>query len=323
MTLRMPIFCTFSRRMSSRPLGMMVSFTLASSRPSLPALSLAFFIWPSFSLLSDSAFSASFFFSFWNSTACGASIFAMRSALSASGGRGASFSHMKTRMVAKIPSTMLVPSMYWTISGSSMRGLRDAFRRVDPADLDAQVAAVGERQLGAIAAREVDFARGHVGDRGGRAGEDQVALQLGGEAQHVTVAAGREQQEALLAAELRRDERGPLAGADPHLAALAQHLVTEDLAAPDDRHLQRRLVAERLLLGGLVVMERVRRGGRGRRLPGRAGGRGQRALEWARGQRAYLFPQRFLSSALCCSSFMNERLSGADMSSSSLTRFKK
>ena len=122
MTLRMPIFCTFSRRMSSRPFGSIVSFILESSRPSLPALSLAFFIWPSFSLLSDSAFSASFLFSFWNSTACGASIFTTRSALSASGGRGASFSHMKTRMVAKIPSTMLVPSMYWIISGSSTRG---------------------------------------------------------------------------------------------------------------------------------------------------------------------------------------------------------
>ena len=112
MTLRMPIFWTFSRRMSSRPFGMTVSFTLASSRPTLPALSLARFIWPSFSLLFDSAFSASRFCCFWNSTAWGASIFTMRSALSASGGRGASFSHMKTRMVAKMPSTMLVPSMY-------------------------------------------------------------------------------------------------------------------------------------------------------------------------------------------------------------------
>ena len=183
MTLRMPVFCTFSRRMSSRPLGMMVSFCLASSRPSLPALSLARFIWPSFSLLFDSAFSASRFCSFWNSTACGASIFTMRSALSASGGRGASFSHMKTRMVAKMPSTMLVPSMYWIISGSSTRGRGDALGRIDPADLDAQVAAVGEGQLGAIAARQIDLAGRDVGDRRRGAAQDQIALQLGRQAQ--------------------------------------------------------------------------------------------------------------------------------------------
>ena len=64
---------------------------LASSRPTLPALSFARFVWPSFSLLFDSAFSASRFCCFWNSTAWGALIFTTRSALSASGGRGASF----------------------------------------------------------------------------------------------------------------------------------------------------------------------------------------------------------------------------------------
>ena len=321
----MPIFCTFSRRMSSRPFGMMVSFTLASSRPSLPALSLAFFIWPSFSLLFDSAFSASRFCCFWNSTACGASIFTMRSALSASGGRGGSFSHMNTRMVAKMPSTMLVPSMYWTISGSSTRGRetcsggstqRISMRRSLPS---AKVSLARSPR-----ARSTSLRR-DVGDRRRGAAQDQVALQLGRQPQHVAVAAGREQQEALLSAELRRHERRPLAGADGHLAAPAQQLVAEDLAAPDHRDLQRRLVAQRRCCAALLMLDAGRRARCVRGEPV-GGGSGRVSGLDAKGRtysRQIMSDHRFLSSALCCNSFMKERLSGADISSSNLTRFKK
>jgi hypothetical protein len=43
----------------------------------------------------------------------------------------------------------------------------------------------------------------------------EVALELGAQTQHVAVAPGREQQEALLPAEQRRLERRPLAASRP------------------------------------------------------------------------------------------------------------
>ena len=64
-----------------------------------------------------------------------------------------------------MPSTMVVPSMYWIISRVVDPRARHMLGRVDPADLDAQVAAVGEGQLGAIAARQSDLAGRDVGDR--------------------------------------------------------------------------------------------------------------------------------------------------------------
>ena len=200
--------------MSFSPLGMTVSFGLASLRPSLPAFSLARFVWPSFSLLllpppSRPRASAS---SGTRPPAAPRSSRCAR-ALSASGGRGASFSHMKTRRVAKMPSTMLVPSIVWTISGSSTRGRGDDLGRIDPADLDAQVAAVGEGQLGAIAARQIDLA----GRRRRRPDvavppSDQLALELGREAQDVAVArAASSSRKRCLPAERRRRERRALA----------------------------------------------------------------------------------------------------------------
>ncbi len=113
-TLRMPTFCTFSRRMSSLPLGMTVSFWVASSRPRRPAFSLARLVCPSFSLDFSAAFSAASRFCFCcfsKSSACGVSGLATRLVSSASGGRGTSLSQIRFSSSANRPTTAAVPTV--------------------------------------------------------------------------------------------------------------------------------------------------------------------------------------------------------------------
>ena len=119
---RMPTFGTFSRRTSFFPLGMMVSFGVASLRPMRPAFSLARLIWPSspsFSASSSFAFLISFFS---NSIASGTSILATRFASSASGGFGSVFPTAASAGWSSAPSTMAVPDGVCTMCGSRKRG---------------------------------------------------------------------------------------------------------------------------------------------------------------------------------------------------------
>ena len=189
---------------------------------------------------------------------------------------------------------------------------RDDVGRIDPADLDPQVAAVGEDQLGLVAAGEVDVARGDVGDRRGDPAQRQLSLEQPRRGE------GRSRRAAAAAA-------GTCSSPRPRGVAKVARFdgPTVILRRRDSRRYP--MIWPRQIIATCSIACAVTGRGAVRRRTGWGpGGGGGIAWEWvvAKGSPICL-RQRLLSSALWPSSFMNERLSGADISSSSLTRFKK